>query len=283
MFSVGIIYSSKDFLKFIIEKSIKSDEFEAAFQKYKYASPSTILELCFKCGWLSFKTDGLVIPTERGKSIAEQSYTDALLAQLEDMIKTYNPSWASLIPKGREETRHFLPDNVKQCFKEAGLFGEISQNLIVFWDKLSLAYRNINNEKLLEIGRKGETLSLEFEKIRTGKQPIWQSIESNLSGYDIISSTDSEDSRQLLIEVKSTESNINYANFYISRNEWFTALSSNNYIFHFWHLGKSKNTLYVGDIKCMENHIAIDQKDGEWQSVKIPFKSVLEHCEEYSI
>lgn len=282
MFSVGIIYSSRDFLEYIRESSITSDQFTSAFEKYRYASSELILELCFKCGWLRFKPDGSIVPTERGLSISKLKYTEALLLQLEDMIKIYNPSWASLIPKGREETKHFLPESVKQCFNEAGLLGELSDELVDFWDKLALAYRNVKQERLLELGREGERFSIIFEESRTGRIPKWQSIESNLSGYDLISTLNTDENKPLMIEVKATSTNINYASFYISRNEWETASNTSNYVFHLWSLDKKCRTLYIVSKEKVKPHIAMDQNDGNWQSIEIPFRSVTDRCEKFT-
>jgi hypothetical protein len=77
---------------------------------------------------------------------------------------------------------------------------------------------------MTEIGRSGEKMSFDHEWKRTGLKPIWQAVESNLAGFDILSVTDSINNAKLQIEVKATTSEINYAKVHITRNEWETAI-----------------------------------------------------------
>lgn len=99
--------------------------------------------------------------------------------------------------------------------------------------------RGIKSSVLSQTGRTGERLSLAFEKDRTGKQPIWQSIESNLSGFDILSCLSDMDASPLQIEVKASENSWNYADFHLTANEWESATLARNYMFHLWVLGTS--------------------------------------------
>ncbi len=273
MFSVSVIYSTKDFLSQVNSSSLTPQIFESAFRRFSYSEPEKILELSFSCGWIKLKPSGEIVLTSRGEEINCLDYLESLVLQLEDMIFCYNPEWAALLPKGREETKHFLPQNVLQCFKEAKLFGEINERIIGIWDKFSIAYRKYHQQKLLEIGRQGEYLSLQYEQERTGTKPMWQSIESNLSGYDILSVIERESSTKIKIEVKSTSSQIDYATFYLSKNEWETAELSQNYIFHLWELTNKK--LYVVNKEIIGGHVPSDSGFGDWREVRIPFKNVI--------
>lgn len=275
MFSVGHIYSTHDFLKLLEESEISPESFKISFNKFRYSNPEKIIDLSFKCGWILIDKTGNIKLSNKGISIAKLDYKEALLHQLCDMIHVYNPSWASVIPKGREETKHFLPTEVYQCFSEAGLFGQFDDKLIQMWDNIALAYRNFNHKKLLYIGRKGEKLSFNYEKQRTNTNPIWQSLESNLSGFDILSVVSEKKNDKLRIEVKSTESKLDYARLYITQNEWETALSSRQYIFHLWLLNPSPK-LYIIEKDIVEAHIPQNKNDGCWQNVMIPFKSLIE-------
>lgn len=274
MFSVSTIYSARDFLRLIGVSQLSTTDFLASFKKYQFESSIKVLQLVTECGWVHLDLDGTIKLSKKGSILADLDYKSALVKQLEDMILVYNPDWASFLPKGREETIRFLPDSPKQCFKEAGFIGEFTDELIKTWDRLALAYRNYSNQQLLETGRLGEKLSLEYEKERTGKKPVWQSIESNLSGFDILSSVDSQDDAALLIEVKATKTSLSGASFYLSKNEWRTAKTAINYILHLWAL-KNTPTLYVVNIESILRHIPSDNGDGKWQSVQIPFSSVL--------
>ena len=277
MFSVGVIYSTKNFLDHIQETSLTPKEFEDSFAIFNYSDPEKVLELSFHCRWVFISPKGIIQLTDRGNEIVSFDLSEALFLQLEDMIYTFNPQWASLLPKGREETKNFLPKNVLQCFNDANLFGTINDNIIKCWDRLALAYRNYNHQKLLESGRDGEKLSVLYEEKRTKTKPLWQSIESNLSGFDILSKVDENDLNPLRIEVKSTVSKMKYASFHISKNEWKVSQVSDNYIFHLWDL-KNK-TLYITQKSIIEPHIPNDNGNGDWREVKIPFKDIVEHGE----
>ncbi len=154
------------------------------------------------------------------------------------------------------------------------MWGNITDDLIKFWDKLSLAYRNYSNQKYLEIGRMGEKLSIEYEKKRTGFDPIWQSIESNLSGFDILSVLDNQNKQRLKIEVKATTNNLKYAKFHLTKNEWDTANASLFYEFHLWHISEIPK-LYTVNIENIEKHIPIEKGNGRWESVEISYDSVI--------
>lgn len=274
MFSVGLLYSVRDFLKLNAISGMKPEAFESYFKSFKYSTSDKILTVSFKCGWIKVNQQGIIVLTERGQDISALEYETALLIQIEDLILNFNPTWASLLIKGRTEAKNFLPPDAFQCFKECGLFGELSDELIKFWDKLSLAYRNYSQIRMTEIGRTGEKLSFDHELNRTGKPPLWQAVESNLAGYDLLSIIDNDNLQKLKIEVKTTTSNLSYAKFHISKNEWNTALASINYIFHLWHIEKIPK-LYTVSINKINEHIPTDIGAGEWESVEIPFLSVI--------
>lgn len=274
MFSVGLLYSCRDFLSLNAEIGMSPDAFKRYFISFKYSTAEQILEVSFKCGWAKVTQEGNMKLTDRGKIISQLDYKSALMYQLEDMILNYSPQWASILTKGRTEAKCFLPQDVCQCFREAGLFGEISDSLIEFWDRLALAYRNYTNKKMLEIGRTGERLSFDYEFNRTGKIPLWQAIESNISGFDLLSVLDSSSNQKLQIEVKASTSDHEYAKIHISKHEWNTAVSSLNYVFHLWNLWKMP-TLNVVTVKKMSDHIPYNNGEGEWESVEIPFKVLI--------
>lgn len=274
MFSVSTIYSARDFLILVKDNQLLTSEFLNSFKNYKYDSSVKILQLVTECGWVHLEIDGKISLSEKGEGIAALDYKSALTRQLEDMILIYNPSWASFLPKGRDETIRFLPDGPKQCFKEAGFTGDLSDQLIDIWDRLALAYRNYSNQLLLKTGRTGERLSIKHEIERTGKKPKWQSLESNLSGYDLLSVVDSNDSSPLLIEVKSSIAKLEYAQFHISRNEWKVAKTSENYTLHLW-LIADQNQHFTVPIENLSKHIPNNNGAGEWESVIVPFSMVI--------
>lgn len=274
MFSVGLLYSSHDFLKLIPDIGMSPEQFKSYFGTFKYSTADNILELSFKCGWSKLTQDGLIEVSERGKIISHNDYKSALLLQLEDLILNFNPVWASVLLKGRTEAKNFLPPDALQCFKESGLFDQLTDEIVKFWDKLTIAYRNYSQKRMTEIGRAGEKLSIDYERDRTGAEPIWQAVESNLSGFDLLSINDVNNRAKLQIEVKSTTSHLNFAKIHITKNEWLTAINSLNYIFHLWHLTDTPK-LFIVPVNKIMPHISMDNGDGEWESVEIPFKSLI--------
>jgi hypothetical protein len=274
MFSVSLLYSALDFLKLIPRAGLTTDDFKKHFQTFKYATADKILDVCFKCGWIRLTQAGQLELNARGVEISELDYKSALLLQLEDLILNYNPVWGSVLTKGRVEVKNFLPSDASQCFKEGGLFDELNDSIIRFWDRLSLAYRNYSQKKMTEIGRRGEKLSYDHEWQRTGRKPIWQAVESNLSGFDILSVSNIDDHSRLQIEVKATTSEINYSRIHITQNEWSAATNSHNFIFHLWHLSQLPK-LYEVTVERVNEHIPRNSGNGEWESVEIPFLSLI--------
>lgn len=270
MFSVGLLYSVKDFLSLCAGASMTPDQFKLYFSTYKYSTAEKIIAVVFKGNWAKLSNEGQIELTERGKLISELPYKEALLVQLEDLIRNDNPSWGALLAKGRTEARNFLPADACQCFKECGLFDALTDEIIQFWDTLALAYRNYTHKRMTEIGRAGEKLSFQHEFERTGLKPLWQAVESNAAGFDLLSVVGDGNPQKLKIEVKATSGNISYAKIHITEHEWATALASLHYIFHLWHITESP-TLYKVPIDVMTEHMPLNQGQGSWESVEIPF------------
>ena len=271
MFAVGTLYAAKDFLELTFEAELTSELFKLSFKSFKYSNPEKILQIVFKCGWALVTEGGTITLSDKGQEIASKTYQTGLLLQLEDLIANYNPEWASLLPKGRAYAKNYLPPDAKQCFKEAGLFEDLTDEIIKYWDKLAIAYRNYSNQRKLEVGRRGERLTCIYELERTGIKPRWQSIESNLDGFDILSIIDNQSRESLSIEVKATTSKIRYAKFHVTRREWDTANNTAHYLFHLWHISETP-LLKVVELEKITPHIPIDNGEGLWESVEIPYK-----------
>ncbi|WP_060209926.1 DUF3883 domain-containing protein [Sporosarcina koreensis] len=270
-FSVGILYSVQKFLFFINETEIKATEFSIAFNRYESTSSQLVLEVAEGCQWIQLDLEGNLSVTAKGKEILTQrDMLYALRVQLKHLIEMVKPSWSYLIHKGRKEAFQYFPSDVKQCFKEAELINSYNKDVIKWWDILSLAVRGQQKDTLMEIGRTGEELSLEYERNRVKKEPIWQSIESNLSGFDILSVVSLEDLTPLRIEVKTSTRVSNSFSFYLSRNEWDVAEVSTNFLFHLWLLSDTPE-LFILDKNEMVNHIPTNLGNGSWENVKITF------------
>lgn len=271
-FSVGILYSVQEFLKFVKETPIKTTEFVTLFRRFKATSPPLILELAENCNWIKIDLDSNVSLTPKGNEvITEDNMRNALRVQLKHLIGEIKPSWSYLIHKGRKEAFQYFPSEVQQCFKEAELIGSYEHDVVKWWDRFAAVARGKQQDTQLETGRIGEKLSLEYEKSRTGRNPVWQSIDSNLAGYDILSQIDSTDETPLRIEVKTSTVESDIFTFFLSRNEWKVAEVSANYAFYFWILGKEPK-LFILDKNDVAPNIPSNKGNGVWENVKIQFE-----------
>ncbi len=278
--SVGLLYSSQEFLELIKDGNIYASDFENIGKRFVLAPPRDIFSISLRCAWITLNDMGICILTDRGRELIKASSPDQMLRhQLRDIIDIYQPPWSMKIRSGRAEIRKFLPEDINQIFSEANLFVDWTDEVIEWWDSLAEKVRSEVNARLLRNARLAERLSVRYEKERTGKEPHWQSIESNYSGYDILSIYENNDFRKVQIEVKSSELNMNDAYFTVSRNEWRVATIAEFYRFHLWVL-KGRRKLIVLDSNEVEEHIPLDRGEGRWEQVRIPFRYFRQRAEE---
>lgn len=234
-----------------------------------------IVSFAIDCGWL-LKEGNKPILTQRGLEInkfnPKAGYEERIRLMIEDYIISAKPIWMYRIPYGRKEASTFMTKDEISCFNEANLLGDNPDlSSIDWWDNLSLMIRNDSNLKNNQTGRDGEKLTLQYEEHRTKRKAIWQSIDSNMSGYDVISIVSETDNRKLLIEVKTSTECVDSAYFHISKNEWNVANSSDNYLFYLWILNNDKIYLAKLNVDDVSLQVPTDNNDGEWENVKIPF------------
>jgi hypothetical protein len=270
-FSVGILYSAQEFTSYVSNNELAVDEFQSAFDKFSLATPKDILEVTKKCYWVDFLSDGSCKLTEKGEKLLGADSAKALRLQICDLIDAYQPPWAAKIPNGRQEAAKFFPDEVHQCFKEAGLLDGWDEEIVEWWDRLSIAFRSHKSVSNLITGRRAEKLSIEHETKRLGFPPHWQSMESNFSGYDILSKSDERSLLNRMIEVKGSTLPKKEAFCFVTRNEWNTAKLSKDYRFHLWCL-KGEPILIEVETEDMEVHIPHDNGSGIWETTKVWFK-----------
>lgn len=276
MHSVGLLYSAQEFLSFVTRNPIIGDEFERIGKRFILVSPQDVFSVSLRCNWVQIDDKGLCTITSRGNNILSMDSSDLMLRhQLQDIIEVYQPTWAMKIRAGRAEVRKFLPEEIEQIFKEAGLFEAWTDEIISWWDILAQRVYFQKASELLKIGRLAERLSYQYEKKRTSLEPRWQSVESNYSGYDILSVIAREDQRKVCIEVKGTELSLRDAFFTVTRHEWQTARNTDFYRFHLWLVKGSKKFIDL-DANYIEPHIPNDSGKGTWEQVRIPFKAFAE-------
>ncbi len=247
------------------------------------------IEFAFQCGWINSLGD-IIELSQRGvakevmfqnDTISEPLWRDILA----DYIQQCHPVWEYRIPSGRKEAFYVMNVEEQRCFYEANLIDSYAPEVVEWWDMFANATRARGEESTTDIGRMGEKLSLAYEKKRTGKEPQWCAVDSNVSGYDILSVKSAVDSSKLLIEAKTSISELGEAKMYLTRNEWQEATQKYNcgcYSFHIWHVYKGIKKLAILDVDTMSQHIPQNKGIGKWESVSVPFTAFSKHFEDVS-
>lgn len=241
-----------------------------------------------QCDWLKSYSETDIRITLRGFAINAQfnGYEiDAVLWRhiLTDYITVCNPAWSKRIPYGRKEAYLIMNTEEQRCFDEADLMTSTSSDVIEWWDSLAADERKKKNASLEHTGRLGELLTIRYEEMRTGVIPVWVAVESNLAGYDILSQQSNDCNEKLLIEVKTSTDNKQYASCIITRHEWDMAQMANNldrYYFYLWCIcGKRIEIARIKAREMME-FIPIDTRDGKWQEALIPYSGFYDSFQE---
>ena len=243
----------------------------------------TALSFAKQCAWLADNETAFIF-TETGKDIAQRFDGESIDINLwrlilRNYINVCEPAWARRIPSGRKEALLFMSEDEKRCFYEAQLIDNYDEETISWWDSFAALARLKSNEEKGDTGRRGERLTVDYEKKRTGNNPDWCAIESNLSGYDVISQESSGNPSKILIEVKASTRSLDYAEAIISRHEWDVAAMKNNanrYKFYLWLLSAASQSLAIVSVAEMSNVIPEDRMPGHWESVAIPFTAFSE-------
>jgi len=200
---------------------------------------------------------------------------------LASTVTTMKPQWARRVLLGRARFLAHLEKvdtEVRRCFREAGLFDENpSDEVVHWWDCLSLDLRGIQNFDNLMQGRTAEQRSLNHERARLKElgialEPVWKAIDDNTAGYDILSYRPGvEYPTNLLIEVKS--SSRNPPAVIISREEWKKATEAkSNYVFHVWDMRMGQ--LHEWSFEKIEGHIPRSRGNGSWTNVEVPIAAI---------
>lgn len=252
---------------------------------YYGINKAAALNFAAQCHWVSIN-DGVtyeitpfgedLLQRFNGSQIRQSMYQDIL----KNYITTCKPIWARRIPYGRNEAYRIMSDDEQVCFRKAGLMSNpVSRDEVDWWDALAEIERQNIEYVQDDVGRKGEELTMNYEKERTNANPIWESIDSNLAGYDILSQVSKNDPHQILIEVKSSTRPLNEADCFISRNEWDFASAGYNqrrYFFYLWLIWKAPKLAIVSYFD-MKRHISLDAGLGTWNDVRIPFLAFAEN------
>ncbi|WP_436304539.1 DUF3883 domain-containing protein [Variovorax sp. LjRoot290] len=236
-----------------------------------------VVDTAQSLNWLHAGEQGHAELTLRGERLLSTAGYEAQLRQaLLDYIDIEHPSWVQNATFGRSRVISFAGTQIAQVFVEAGLADGTDDAVVAFWDALAARARGQRDDKLTQIGRIGERLTIKFETQRTGRLPTWIAIDNNADGYDVLSVVDASDFKRLTIEVKtSTQGASGFA--MLTRNEWDMAMESDAHVFHLWSLrDQSKPQLAVVGNESMLAHMPVDQGRGVWDCTKIPFSSFID-------
>ena len=237
-------------------------------------SGDDLLEFARYLRWIELSDTGHLALTLDG--IAVSAIDDpraAIRALLAAYIDIAQPAWVQTASAGRRELLSYAPPGVQQVFAESGMAYGYDDDVVAWWDSLATRARRVRDDALTEIGRQGERLSLEYERERTGRNPKWTAVESNLEGYDILSTLSVADARRLTIEVKTSQQPPGSAWFYLSRNEWEHAIAALHHAFHLWTLSGDMPCLAVVFVEDVAPHLPKDSGGGLWQTVRVPFRA----------
>jgi hypothetical protein len=191
-------------------------------------------------------------------------------------IEQKRPPWTRHLYRGAKHARMRVTDsNEKQVFQDLNLFvepDETDEEIIRWWARTITFSRSIDNQSLLETGNKGEMLSLNYERNRTGKNPIHAAFYSHNYGYDIQSQVGRKDTKHLFIEVKSSTESWQVAKLFLSRSEFnICAKKGASYIFHLWDLsGKMGKLLKVNGDEILKR-APVDTEGGKWTNMSVAF------------
>lgn len=269
--SPGMAHSCFELLEVISRRHIRMREIPVSLGRVGVVSIESALQASQGLRWVHADDTGRAILTPSGLRIAGQRSEVARLRQtILDYVDAENPVWLQNAVFGRKKLMTFVEIPVAQVFLEAGLVDGVAKDVVDFWDALAQRARGQRDQQLLAIGRRGERLSLAYEKDRTGKQPKWVAIDTNEDGYDILSVVSQDDPARLTIEVKATSVGM-AGSFHVTRNEWERSQGTVPHVFHLWDLSRNPRLAVVLG-KDVSSHVPSDTGLGRWRLAEIPFR-----------
>lgn len=271
--SVGAVYRLPSLLRACVESGNTSEFIR--MPSWEGIGTELLVKVAQAAEYL-IDVDGHLAPTYRAeKFMSLPEGPDLLKRYLSDVIDLRRETWTSLIFRGQQSIVTTRFKNLKQCFEEAGLLDQDVET-VAWWDRQASVKRTADEQIRTETGRQAELMSVEYEERRTGRRPRWSSVGNTYSPYDLLSQVSSENSSPLLIEVKGSLREWEYAWVHLSRKEWETLSLAKNACFHIWILGSDQEQPVTIGPDEVRFHIPQDQAEGKWVDVKIPFSSLSE-------
>lgn len=276
--SPGTAQAGFELLRLVGAQALTGQALVEGLRKIGGIASHQILELTQTLNWIALDDDGLLIASPAGVRLLALGAYEAMLTQaLIDYTEIVAPPWLQNATSGRARVLAFADIGIKQTIVEAGLADGFDERVVTFWDTLAALARGLRADKLLAIGRDGERLSIAHETARTGRAPRWVAIDSNEDGFDLLSVRGPGDPGSMAIEVKASTLGV-HGSGHITRNEWDTATSGIDHVFHFWDLRPSAQPrLAVISAAELQPHVPEDRGQGAWESVLVPFLPFAGH------
>jgi hypothetical protein len=262
-----LIHASRDINLWELQNLVSDDKIVFRNQGSK------IVDNAFVNHWVSINNEGR-IEISKTLNLFIDNELDLQREMLWLYIKLSKPPWIRKLIHGINDARLGIYDaDTKQVFTELGLFDEYNKiEVKKWWNKVSKFCRDLKNDRLAEIGMNGELMTLQFEKNRTGVEPIHSSMESDEYGYDIKSQISSIDNSDLFIEVKATERPLNNARFYLTKNEVKHCLDlAPNYLIYLWQIIGKKSKLKIISSTDLKKYIPTNNCGGAWESMSLKY------------
>ena len=242
-----------------------------------------VIDLCIKSNLIIIKDD-IFLPTENAKEIIKKNKKVSIIGMIKSYLLHFNPDWVFEVYRGIDNAKDFIPDNWKTIFDTYNLFDKNDRDVVRWWNQIKNFKRSFENQKLSDIGLEGEFLILDFEKKRTGHQPVHLSVDDDNAGYDILSKKKKDGKENLLIEVKT--SSTNELKFYLSSKAFETCkLNKDNYLIYLIDQSKKDNiVLYSFGYNLIKKHIPMNIGLTDWIKTEIKTnKKFLDDCKKYNI
>lgn len=277
--SIGIIHALYKFCRSEISTGVSFEDLHHL--EISFAGEidiDLVLQYAQQLNFLACDINGYLKVTDLGSEfISFETPDDYIRFVVFTYVRRFQPKWVIPVTKGRDEFKKYIGEDfasILQIFEDAGLYKEPTNSVVEWWDRLQGLVRGFDNSKN-ETGRLGEKLTLAYELRRLKFLPTWKAIDSNFAGYDILSWDSPSKNHHISIEAKCTRSSPKTVRFYISKNEWRVATSSQNYYFYLWAVKEDDCYLEIVDKTNIADHMPIENGEGEWDSSTVPYKLFL--------
>lgn len=270
--SPGVAYGCFNLLRIVAEHRLPLSRVSSEVPRFETLRTEDLLELCQRLNWIRANDAGEAALAPAGDHILSiGSERQRLRQALIHYVEIERPDWLQLSIDGRSRCMKFGPTGIIQTISEAYLAEGYEPDVVAFWDLLAAIARGQRSAALSAIGRRGERLTLDFEKRRTGRDPVWRSIESNSDGYDVLSVVSGSDLARVQIEVKTSTMGIR-GFMHLTRNEWDQTELMPRHVLHLWDLRDEANPkLAVVPRPDVAAHVPPDTGAGRWKEIEIGF------------